>query len=217
MLLRLFREAACNVVDAVPMLIDLLQTGKRNNGEVAATLLHLGAFGLFFCGILDSFPLPIFAGSDILIAILAASRHDPWYEYAAVATAGSLIGAYIMLRIARRAGVAYLHSKFGSNRVPTILIIRDVGHRGSRRVHCRSFFPRQRVFRRCRCFRLPYPEIPHRGRTVPGRALFAHRHPCGPLWVSGNPCAPAPNSILGLAATLRRNHCGCSRHRACNK
>jgi membrane protein YqaA with SNARE-associated domain len=100
----------------------LLQfAGKPRDGGFNTTLLHLGAFGLFFFGILDSLPLPIFAGSDILTAILAAGHHDPWYEYAAVATAGALIGAYVTLRLARRAGIAYLHSKFGSNRVPSIL------------------------------------------------------------------------------------------------
>jgi membrane protein YqaA with SNARE-associated domain len=89
--------------------------------RVLVALRHLDAFGLFFWAILDSLPLPIFGGSDILTAILAASHHDPWYEYAAVAAAGSLIGAFITFTLARRAGLAYLHSKFGSSRVPTIL------------------------------------------------------------------------------------------------
>src|SRR5664280_572700 len=89
--------------------------------RVLITLRYLGVPGLFFWAILDSLPLPIFGGSDILTAILAASHHHPWYEYAAVATAGSLIGAFITFRLARRAGLAYLHSKFGSGRVPTIL------------------------------------------------------------------------------------------------
>ena len=56
---------------------------------------HLGALGLFFLAILDSTPLPTFGGPDILIAILAGSHRNPWYEYAAVATAGSVIGAYL--------------------------------------------------------------------------------------------------------------------------
>ncbi len=102
--------------------INLIQTAmNRRNGGFTAALLPLGAFGLFFFGILDSLPLPIFAGSDILTAVLAASHRNPWYEYAAVATTGSLIGAYVTLRLARRAGIAYLHTKFGSNRVPAIL------------------------------------------------------------------------------------------------
>jgi len=104
------------------MFIDLFQT-ETNTSSVGltATLLHLGAFGLFFFGIVDSLPLPIFAGSDILTAILAASHHDPWYECAAVATVGSLIGAYATLRMARRAGIAYMHGKFGRTRVATVL------------------------------------------------------------------------------------------------
>src|ERR1700723_2242889 len=82
---------------------------------------HLGAAGLFFLAILDSTPLPTFGGPDILIAILAGSHRNPWYEYAAVATAGSVIGAYITFRIARKAGAAYLQSKFGHGKVSGFL------------------------------------------------------------------------------------------------
>jgi membrane protein YqaA with SNARE-associated domain len=82
---------------------------------------HLGAVGLFFLAILDSTPLPTFGGPDILIAILSGSHRNPWYEYAAVATAGSVIGAYITFRLARKAGAAYLNSKFGQGRVSTFL------------------------------------------------------------------------------------------------
>lgn len=83
---------------------------------------HLGALGLFFLAILDSSPLPTFGGPDILTAILAATHRNPWYEYAAVATAGSVIGAYITFHIARKTGSAYL-DKFGRGRVPALLNI----------------------------------------------------------------------------------------------
>jgi membrane protein YqaA with SNARE-associated domain len=56
-----------------------------------------------------------------LTAILAASHRNPWYEYAAVATAGSVIGAYLTFRLARKAGSAYLHSKFGHRKLDAIL------------------------------------------------------------------------------------------------
>ena len=85
------------------------------------TLRHLGAAGLFFLAILDSSPIPSFAGPDILTAILAASHRPLWYEYAASATAGSVIGAYITFRLAHRAGSAYLESKFKKNRVSKFL------------------------------------------------------------------------------------------------
>jgi membrane protein YqaA with SNARE-associated domain len=82
---------------------------------------HLGALGLFSLAIVDSSPLPTFGGPDILTAILAASHRNPWYEYAAVATAGSVIGAYLTFRLARKAGSAYLHSKFGHRKLDAIL------------------------------------------------------------------------------------------------
>ncbi len=84
---------------------------------------HWGAFGLFFLAILDSSPLPTFGGPDILIAILAASHRNPWYEYAIVATAGSVIGAYFTFRVARKAGSVYLNSKFGEGKVSAFLRI----------------------------------------------------------------------------------------------
>lgn len=86
------------------------------------SVLHrLGVFGLFFIAILDSSPVPTFGGPDILTAILAGRRGEPWYYYAAAATLGSVIGAYLTFRLARGAGSAYLENKFGSRRVAAIL------------------------------------------------------------------------------------------------
>ncbi len=86
-----------------------------------STLRHLGAAGLFFLAILDSSPLPTFGGPDILTAILAASHRPLWYEYAACATAGSVIGAYLTFRIARTAGSAYLDNKFKKGKLSKFL------------------------------------------------------------------------------------------------
>jgi len=109
-------------VDILPMLNILLQTARPAGGRSFASIFrHLGALGLFFLAILDSSPLPTFGGPDILIVILAASHRNPWYEYAAVATVGSVIGAYLTFRIARKAGSAYLNSKFGEGKVPALL------------------------------------------------------------------------------------------------
>lgn len=94
---------------------------RRSSPSLLATLRHLGAAGLFFLAILDSSPIPSFAGPDILTAILAASHRPLWYEYAASATAGSVIGAYITFRLAHKAGSAYLESKFKKSRVSKFL------------------------------------------------------------------------------------------------
>jgi membrane protein YqaA with SNARE-associated domain len=106
------------------MLNLLLQTANRERKRGTLSLFrHWGAFGLFFLAILDSSPLPTFGGPDILTAILSASHRGPWYLYAVVGTAGSVIGAYATFRLARKAGAAYLNSKFGQGKVSKFLNI----------------------------------------------------------------------------------------------
>jgi len=82
---------------------------------------HLGGLGLFLLAIVDSSPIPTFGGLDILTAILAARQREPWYYYAGVATAGSIIGAYLTFRMARKAGLDYLNRKFGKRKVARLL------------------------------------------------------------------------------------------------
>jgi membrane protein YqaA with SNARE-associated domain len=99
-----------------------VQTQRRRRPRTFTSYLqHLGALGLFFLAILDSSPLPTFGGPDILTAILAAAHRNPWYEYAASATAGSVLGAYFTFRIARTAGSAYLEKKFKKSKVTKFL------------------------------------------------------------------------------------------------
>jgi membrane protein YqaA with SNARE-associated domain len=102
------------------MLNVLLQNAGRGRSFLSI-FRHLGALGLFSLTILDSSPVPTFGGPDILLAILVGTHRDPWYAYAAVAAAGSTIGAYITFRLARKAGDAYLESKFGHARVAAFL------------------------------------------------------------------------------------------------
>jgi membrane protein YqaA with SNARE-associated domain len=98
-----------------------LQPAARRQTNYMSVLRHLGVLGLFLLAIADSTPLPTFAGPDILTAILAARHRDPWYSYAAVTTAGSVIGAYITFRMAHRAGASYLRDKFGERKVNKLL------------------------------------------------------------------------------------------------
>src|ERR1700690_4523904 len=102
-------------------MLNVLIQNANGGRSFLSTFRHLGALGLFFLTILDSSPVPTFGGPDILLAILVSTRRDPWYEYAAAATAGSAIGAYITFRLARRAGETYLESKFGRARVSAFL------------------------------------------------------------------------------------------------
>ncbi len=105
----------------VNLLLQKARPTARSGQSLSSMFRHLGALGLFSLAILDSSPLPTFGGPDILTAILSASHRDPWYEYALVATAGSVIGAYLTFRIARKAGSAYLDHKFKKGRVAAIL------------------------------------------------------------------------------------------------
>ncbi len=124
------------------MLNALIQNVRPNRGRSFATMFrHLGALGLFFLAILDSSPLPTFGGPDILTAILAATHRDPWYEYAAVATAGSVIGAFLTFRLARRAGSAYLQSKFANRKLDSILSFFDKWGTGALAVSTAVPFP----------------------------------------------------------------------------
>jgi membrane protein YqaA with SNARE-associated domain len=103
-------------------MLSLLQKQRpRPRRSFTSNLQHLGALGLFFLAILDSSPIPTFGAPDILIAVLSASHRNPWYEYAATATAGSVIGAYITFRLARKAGSAYLDKKFEKGKVSKLL------------------------------------------------------------------------------------------------
>jgi len=105
-------------------MLDVLIQAKRaarRGRSFSSTLRHLGAVGLFFLAVLDSSPLPTFGGPDILTVILAASHRNPWYEYAAMATAGSVLGAYFTFRVARKMGAAYLDKKFKKGAVSKFL------------------------------------------------------------------------------------------------
>lgn len=94
---------------------------KATPFSYASLLRHLGGFGLFLVAILDSSPIPTFGGLDILLAILAARRVEPWYYYAFIATAGSITGAIFTYRAAHAAGAGYLEKKFGKRRIKRLM------------------------------------------------------------------------------------------------
>lgn len=124
------------------MLLSVLQARRRNPPNRAlAWFRHLGALGLFFLAVLDGTPLPTFGGPDILLVILVVSRRNPWYEYAAAATVGAVIGAYLTFRLARRAGRAYLESKFSGRQIPKLLKIFDRWGMGVVVASCAIPFP----------------------------------------------------------------------------
>lgn len=79
-------------------------------------LLHLGGFGLVILGVLDSSFLILPFGNDLLLIALSARRHELVPYYAAMATAGSVTGCFIMDVISRRGGEKGLERTIGPGR-----------------------------------------------------------------------------------------------------
>jgi membrane protein YqaA with SNARE-associated domain len=69
-----------------------------------AFFLHLGAFGLFIFGILDSsfFFLPV--GNDLLLIVLVARHHELFPLYVLAAAAGSTVGVLLLDAVTRKGG-----------------------------------------------------------------------------------------------------------------
>lgn len=102
-------------------MLRLLTHTQHGRHGFLASLGHWGAGGLFALAVIDSSPLPTFSGPDILTVLLAASHRDLWWMYAAVATAGSVLGAYLTFRVARKAGQEYIDKKFKKGKVSKVL------------------------------------------------------------------------------------------------
>src|SRR3954468_7766719 len=77
--------------------------------------VHLGAMGLIPLGILDSSLVPVPGSMDVATVVLAARDHELWFYYAAMATAGSVLGGFLTYRLARKGGKEMLQKKFPRN------------------------------------------------------------------------------------------------------
>lgn len=74
---------------------------------------RLGAFGLILLGILDASFIPTPGSMDAGTVLLAAAHSSWWPYYALMATAGSVIGAWLMFRVGRKGGKEALEKRFG--------------------------------------------------------------------------------------------------------
>ena len=92
-----------------------------SRGRVMQWFLHLGGLGLIPLGLLDGSLVPILPGSmDIATILLAAHDKELWFYYAAMATAGSVLGGFLAYRLARKRGKEALDKKLGSENVQKI-------------------------------------------------------------------------------------------------
>ena len=67
-------------------------------------LAHLGGFGLLILSFVDSSPLFFPFGNDILMIALTARSHHLMAYYAAMASAGSMLGSLIVDVLSRKGG-----------------------------------------------------------------------------------------------------------------
>ena len=89
-------------------------------GAMLAWLLRLGGPGLILIGIVDNSIVPVTGSMDVLTIWLAASRRDIWYYYAAMATVGAVLGAYITYSLARKGGKEALERKLSRRRIDQV-------------------------------------------------------------------------------------------------
>ena len=73
--------------------------------------ITLGGPGLILLGLLDSSIVPIPGSMDAMTIVLAAHQRTWWPYYAVMATIGSVVGAYITYRLARKQGDKALHAR----------------------------------------------------------------------------------------------------------
>jgi membrane protein YqaA with SNARE-associated domain len=83
-------------------------------------IYHLGGVGLIPLALLDNSIIPLPGSMDIATILLSARTADLWFYYAAMATAGSVIGGFLTYRIARKGGKAALEHKFSRKKVDEV-------------------------------------------------------------------------------------------------
>lgn len=83
-------------------------------------LLHVGYFGPFLMGVLDSSFLVLPFGNDLLVVwLVARAPHGaPWYVLAAAA--GSTLGALVLALVARKAGEEGIRKLAGEKRFKSL-------------------------------------------------------------------------------------------------
>jgi membrane protein YqaA with SNARE-associated domain len=93
--------------------------------EVAHSVRHwifqLGGIGLIPLGLLDASVVPLPGSMDVLTIILASRDGRWWFYYAAMATIGSVAGAFITFRLAQKGGEKALESRFSPSRAKKIV------------------------------------------------------------------------------------------------
>jgi membrane protein YqaA with SNARE-associated domain len=91
--------------------------------DVRHWIYELGGVGLIPLGLLDSSIVPLPGSMDVLTVVLAGRDPRLWPYYAVMATIGSVIGALLTFRLARKGGKETLKRKLSAARAERIVKI----------------------------------------------------------------------------------------------
>jgi membrane protein YqaA with SNARE-associated domain len=96
---------------------------KQFAGRLFVLFLQFGGLGQFALGVLDSSFLVMPLGNDLLMVALAARHHSflRMTYYAAMATAGSVVGCLIMDIVCRKGGEELLERHVSAGRLQFVL------------------------------------------------------------------------------------------------
>lgn len=83
-------------------------------------IFHLGGLGFIPLGLIDSSVIPLPGSMDVLTIFLSARKPELWFYYAVMATIGSVIGAYVTYRLARKGGKETLERKFPAKKLDKV-------------------------------------------------------------------------------------------------
>src|SRR5271156_6710231 len=82
--------------------------------------ITLGGPGLILLGLLDSSVIPIPGSMDAMTIVLSAHQRTWWMYYAVMATIGSVVGAYVTYRLARKRGEKEMHDRLSARNVKKV-------------------------------------------------------------------------------------------------
>ncbi len=83
-------------------------------------LIHLGGPSLILVGLADNSIIPLPGSMDVMTILLAAHDRTLWIYYAAMATAGAVLGGYVTYRMARKGGTESLEKKFSKKKIEKV-------------------------------------------------------------------------------------------------
>jgi membrane protein YqaA with SNARE-associated domain len=91
--------------------------------QVRHWIYQLGGLGLIPLGLVDNSLVPIPGSMDVLTIVLAARDGRYWFYYAIMATIGSVIGAFVTFRLARKGGKETLKRRLSPSRAKQVVAI----------------------------------------------------------------------------------------------